>query len=229
MSEKLDVGLHFTLLFCAIIGYLPNQKYASRFVWFALLYLFVTAVFDGVAALIMLTDFLSSVVSNNLFLYHILTPLQYTIVMLMYRSVIKNENLKRWMVWSIPVFWILAASFAAFVQPLEEYCTYSLLAKYILIIPVILYFLIEILNAPDDYELTQEPAFWIGTGLLLHSVGNVFAQGISNKLIPQKAGPLFDILNTASSILNYVLFLCFIVAFLRNPKQHLSERGVGSY
>lgn len=229
MNEKLDVGLHFTLLFCAIVGYLPNQKHASRFLRLALLYLFVTAAFDGFAAVIMLTDFLSSVVSANLFLYHFLTPLQYTIVILMYRSVIKNKNVKRWMLWSIPVFWIIAVFFTMFAQPLHEYPTYTMLTNYILIIPVILYFLIEVLNAPNDYELTREPAFWIGTGLLLYSVGNVFAQGISNKLIPKKTGPLFDILYTASSILNYVLFLCFIVAFLRNPKQHLSERSIRSY
>jgi hypothetical protein len=114
------------------------------------------------------------------------------------------------------------------VQRLNEYSTYSLLLKYVLIIPIVLYYLIEILNAPDDYELTREPAFWIGTGLLFHSVGNVFAQGISNEFI-KHSSPLFTILNTVSSILNYVLFLCFIIAFLTKLKSAGRERNLRSY
>lgn len=228
MPEKLDVCLHFVLLCCAIILYVLSGKRNSVFIRLAVLYVAVTAVFDGVAAAIMLTDFLSSVVTNNLFVYHILTPIQYTIVVLMFQSVLKRRVVKRWMLFSIPAFWVTATFFTLFVQPLNEYPTYSFLAKYILIIPVILYFLVEILHVPDDYVLTREPVFWIGTGFLFHSVGNVFVQGISNEFI-KHSDPLFLLLNTVSSVLNYVLFLCFIIAFMGNAKFWGSERRLDSY
>jgi hypothetical protein len=228
MNPTLDVTLHFSLLFCAIIIYVLNRRNRSAFLRLAFLYIVVTALFDGIAAAIMLTDFLSGIVWNNLFVYHILTPIQYMIIALMFRSVIKDKNIKRWMLRSIPLFWLVAIFFTLFVQSLNEYSTYSLLLKYVLITPIVLYYLIEILNAPDDYELTREPAFWIGTGLLFHSVGNVFAQGISNEFIKHSTA-LFNILNTVSSILNYLLFLCFIIAFLSKPKAAGRERILRSY
>jgi hypothetical protein len=228
MNPKLDVALHFSLLICAILIYILNRRNRSPFLRLSFLYILITTLFDGIAAAIMLTDFLSDIVSDNFFIYHILTPVQYTIIVLMFRSVIKNKNINWWLLRSIPLFWLVAVFFTLFLQPLTDYSTYSLLLKYVLTIPIVLYYLIEILNAPDDYELTREPAFWIGTGLLFHSVGNVFAQGISNEFI-KHSSPLFLILNTVSSILNYVLFLCFIIAFVSNPKPSGSERKLRSY
>ncbi len=227
MSQWLDVGLHFFLLFCALMAYALVRKRATPFIRLAALYIVVTALFDGIAAAIMLTDFLSGVVSNNLFVYHILTPIQYTIIVLMYRHVIYNRMVKRWMLFSIPAFWLVALLLVLFVQPLNQYSTYSFLLKYGLVIAIVLYFLMEILNAPDDYRLTREPPFWIGTGLLFHSVGNVFVQGVSNQLILH-SDPIFTILNTVSSVLNYGLFLCFIVAFLVTANPAACERSLGT-
>lgn len=228
MSPELDACLHFILLFCAIILYALNHKRNSVFTRLAVLYIAVTVVFDGVAAAIWLTDFLSGIVTNNLFVYHILTPLQYTIFMLMFSKVVKKHAVKRWMLYSIPAFWIISVLFTLFVQPLDEYPTYGFLVKYLLIIPVILYLLMEILNDPDDYVLTREPVFWIGTGFLFHSVGSVFAQGISNELI-KHSDPLFLKLNDIYSVLNYILFACFIVAFVSRFKFSGSERSLDSY
>jgi peptidoglycan/LPS O-acetylase OafA/YrhL len=228
MNPTLDVTLHFSLLFCAMLVYVLNRRNHNAFLRLAFLYIVITALFDGIAAAIMLTDFLSGIVSDNLFVYHILTPVQYTIIVLMFRNVIRNKNIKVWMLRSIPLFWLVAIFLTLFVQPLNDYSTYSLLLKYVLITPIVLYYLVEILNAPDEYELTREPAFWIGTGFLFHSIGNVFAQGISNEFI-KYSSPLFTILNTVSSILNYVLFLCFIIAFLSKPKAAGRERNLRSY
>jgi hypothetical protein len=228
MNPTLDVTLHFSLLFCAMLVYVLNRRNHNAFLRYSFLYLVVTTLFDGIAAAIMLTDFLSGIVSDNLFVYHILTPIQYTIIVLMFRNVIRNKNIKVWMLRSIPLFWLAAVFFTLFVQTLNDYSTYSLLLKYVLTTPIILYYLVEILNAPDDYELTREPAFCIGTGLLFHSVGNVFAQGVSNQFI-EHSSTLFTILNTVSSFLNYVLFLCFIIAFLSKPKAAGRERNLRSY
>lgn len=228
MNPELDTCLHFILLACAIIAYLVRWKQDSVFVRLAVLYLAVTAVFDGIAAAIRHSDFLAGVVINNLFVYHILTPLQYTIAIFMFSAVIKRRTVKRYMRLSIPVFWLLATYFTLFAQPLDEYPTYILLVKYLLFISVILYFFTEILNGPDDYILTREPGFWIGTGFLFHSVGNIFAQGVSNEFI-KHSDPLFILLDMVTSILHYFLFACFIIAFMSNSKSSGSERRLDSY
>lgn len=228
MSDTVNACLHFTLLFCAIAAYTLNREKDSPFIRLAVLYLAVTAVFDGIAAAIWLTDFLSEVVDNNLFVYHILTPIQYTIVVFMFLKVIKKDTVKRWMIHSIPIFWIVAILLTLFVQPLDDYSTYSLLIKYILIVSIVLYFLLEILNTPDDYVMPiEQTAFWIATGFLLHSGGSVFAQGIANRLM-KYSDPLYSLFNTFHSILNYILFASFIVAFMTKSKSSESEWYSGS-
>lgn len=217
MSVKLDVCLHFILLSGALVVCVLHRDRRLVFFKLAGLYIGVTALFYEVAAAINLTGFLSGTVPNNLFVYHPLTPIQYTLVALLFLQVIKNKVAKQWITRSIPVFWVIAAFFTCLMQPLTEYPTYSFLINYVLTIAIVLFYFIEILNSPHEQMLIKEPAFWIGTGLLFHSVGNVFAKGISNEFL-KNSDPLFFLLDTVSSLLNYVLFSCFIIAFVLTPK-----------
>ncbi len=227
MSDVLDVLLHFTILFCALVAYAAVGAH-GRFSRYAFLYLLATLFFDGIAAAIMMTDFLSEYVWNNLFLYHILTPVQYTLVVLMYRTVIRAPRVERVMLLSVPLFWLAALAFVLFVQHINEYATYSLLLKYCLTIAIVLYFLHQVLSAPAEYDLTREPPFWIGVGFIFHAAGNIFVQGVANPFLIN-SDPFFKVLNTISSMLNYVLFLSFTVAFLRTRKDSNHERSVRSH
>src|SRR5687768_3310943 len=99
MSREVDVFIHFLFLTVAIICWLANgRKRNQRYINYCGLFLIVTLVVDGIAAFIMLTGYLDS----NLFLYHILTPIQTSLILMIYYHVINNQIYKRIALWLIP-------------------------------------------------------------------------------------------------------------------------------
>jgi hypothetical protein len=226
MSPELDAFIHFLCLSVALIAYVLNRKRKTTFIKLAAVYLLVTLLLDGFAAAIWLTDFMSAYVDHNLFVYHLLTPIQYSIIVLMYRSVIRNQRYRKILSYTIPVFWLLSVLNAAFLQPLSYYTSYTLLLKYVLSISFVLYFFFEILHAEHYFDLPSEPAFWISTGILFHSIGNVFVQGAINYFLDHAPNG-YQFLNTVSAFLNYALFISFLVGFIYS-NYHGFERRLDS-
>src|SRR5436190_21824018 len=105
MSRELDVSLHFFFLTIAVGGWLLNkQRYTSKYLFFIGLYLLAAFLFEGMAALIMLNKYLGKKLVSNLFLYHILIPVQFTFIMLLYNSVIRKQLYKKLTLLLILVF-----------------------------------------------------------------------------------------------------------------------------
>ena len=213
MWKVVDVIIHFSLLFIAIIAYLWFQKRRPGYLHFAAGYLIATVVIESFAAAIMLTDFLADTVNNNLFLYHFLTPIQYCFLGMMYASAIKVNRLKHVIECSVVLFVLISISFTVFVQPLTAYNSYTVLLNYVMLTVFVLLYLKQMLVMQDDKPISRKPLFWISTGILFHSVGNIFLEGVSNYLISNMHSH-FLLFTSITAILNYLLFLSFLVAFI---------------
>jgi len=212
MSKVLDALIHFGLLSTALIVFLNNFNHLNRCARMAGYYLLVTFFFDAVAAAIMFNKGLAKLFGNNLFLYHILTPIQYVLIARIYVHVITTPVLKRIILISIPVFILLSVLFSSTIQTINNYNSYSQLLKYLLTILWILFFLKQTLVLTHYPALMREPIFWISTAFLFYSTGNIIVEGMANYLI-NRYGNYFERIYYIYSILNYLLFCLFIVAF----------------
>jgi hypothetical protein len=214
MSRELDVILHFLFLILSIATWLFNsQRKTSMYLKYIGVFLFTTFLFDAIAALIMFHQF-GKEVNSNLFLYHILTPIQFSLIILIYHNVIKNSLYKSFLILLIPIFLLISIIFSFTIQPLSTYNSYSILIKHTIIIIIILIFFYELLSTTPYTEITRQPIFWISIALLFHSSFNILLEGVSNYLKTYSTSK--NTIYTLYSISNYLLFILLSVSFLVN-------------
>ncbi|MFT3681860.1 MAG: hypothetical protein QM791_16425 [Ferruginibacter sp.] len=120
---------------------------------------------------------------DNNFIYHFLTPVQYSIFALSYMVKIRNRQVKKIILFSIPAALIVSAFITIFWQGLNEYNSIFCSIKHALLSFWILWFFMETFMSENKINLVREPFFWISAGLLLSSLGNFFIEGLMNLLI----------------------------------------------
>ena len=210
MSRELDAFLHFLFLTASIVCWICRGRHKnSRYITLSGLFLIITFVFDGVAAAIML----SKSVEGNLFLYHILTPIQFVIIVMIYNDAIKNRVYKKITRWLIPVFLFVSALLSFTIQPITEYNSYSILIKHFVTILSILIYFYEIISTTPYNRIYLQPIFWISVGFLFYSVLNILLEGFSNYL--QTYGDSkYEVIYLLYSLSNYCLFILMGVGFI---------------
>ena len=213
MDERIDASIHFLLLIGALSVFFIRYRRLGFYLRLVGFYLVATFVFDVLAAYIMFSKGLGGRVPNNLFVYHILTPIQYVFIALIFIDRITNPAVRKSIRISIPAFLFISILISATIQPLDDYNTYALLLKYILTIFWILLLLRQMLNSLSTASLEKDPIFWICTGLLFHSMGNILVEGVANYLI-NNFHDYFEKIYAIYSLLNYFLFISFAIAFL---------------
>jgi hypothetical protein len=120
---------------------------------------------------------------NNMILFHILKPLQYSLTVFFLVDVINNRVTKKALLISVPAFILSSVFLSLAVQNIKEYNSYSILIHNFLILVWILLYFRERLNHAGVANLFATPAIWISIGLLFYGVGTTFSEGLMNYLI----------------------------------------------
>ena len=154
------------------------------------------------------------VLKNNMMVFHIYNPVQYTLMAIAYNLEIKHGKIIWLTIMGYVTFAILNAIFW---QPFfEEYCSYSFNVNVILVSSLSLYYLYRLLNEETDNAFTQYPLFWISVGYLIYNCINILGLGAFNHLsADSKLAYILEVIRTLS---NYMLYSMFIVAFLTKQK-----------
>lgn len=154
---------------------------------------------------------------NNLFVFHISTPLEYIILALLYRNVIINTRIKKIITASIPVFIILSILFSLFVQRPDVNNSQIVVLESLIMIFLSLYFLREVLLLQQAKSISRFPMFWISVGILSYFTGNVVIEAMLNYLISHSPDLARNIYRTWH-FFKYLLFTLFIIgAFCDRP------------
>ena len=127
--------------------------------------------------------FLQARSTNNLFIYHILVPLQYCLYATIFYYNIEAKGVKKLILMSLPVAIISALVFALTVQPLNAYNSYAILITSFFTCLWILLYYRQLFTQLKIVYLEREPVFWISTGLLFYSLGGFFVEGLMGNLI----------------------------------------------
>ena len=214
MSRELDVVLHFTFLTISLAVWFYRRRFLTerRFL-FVGLFLLSTFIFDGLATIIMFNTYLQQVLENsNLFLYHIVTPIRFSLIMLFYYEEIRNPHIRKAILITIPAYVLMSAFLSLFVQEIQEYNVYQILVHHLLTTVAVLYYFYELVTIMPFVKVYTQPDFWISVAFLFHSVLNVLLEGFSNYLSTYSAEH-YGVVYTLFSLSNYCLFILITLGF----------------
>jgi hypothetical protein len=210
--------IFFILLLIAVISYsIAGKEIYGRII---LIYL-VLIVVTSIAAIYVLV-FLK--LRNNLFIFHIFTPIQYLILSLLYSHEIANPSIKRIINYSIPFFIVLSILFSIFVQKLTDTNSIITIIESIGLITWPLLFLKQTLEMQRVRSLLTFPMFWISVGLLFYFVGTLITEGMLDYLIKHDMEIAKKVF-LFTYIFKYMLFIMLSIGawcntlFLQGPKK----------
>jgi hypothetical protein len=197
--------IYFILLAAAIIFYIiaaRNKKYYSSTIMVYLVLVLLTS--------IIAMSMMYAGVKNNLFLFHIYTPIDYTILSLLYRHAVSSTITKKIITVSIPVFILLSIVFSVFVQKITENNSFITIIESLLILSWSLFYLREIMLLQQVTHLQRFPMFWICVGILFYYTGSLITEGMLNYLIKHSMLLARQVYNF-SYIFKYLLFILLII------------------
>ena len=150
-------------------------------------------------------------VKNNLFLYHIFTPVEYLLFCLIYYRAFESSVLRKSVLWSIIGFVVVCIYLSLFVEPLEINNSYAKVIESLLITVWVLLYFRQLVSADKIINFNKEPLVWISLGLLTYFIGNLFTEGMFNLLVKEYA-PLAQRLYSYTYLFEYNLFLQMNIA-----------------
>jgi hypothetical protein len=200
--NRLILIAYFTLLGLALLTYGLALKTKESYIRILFLYLVV----------ILATTLLAIFVVNglkmesNLFLFHIFTPIEYTLIGLLYNDILSGAVVRRAIRISIPVFIVTSILFSLFVQRFRDNNSYIVIIECVLIICWTLLFFREVLLYREAEVLVRYPRFWIGMGILVYFTETMAINGLMDYMVKHSMG-LARRAYGVSYIFKYLLFL----------------------
>jgi hypothetical protein len=198
--------IYFVFLVTALLIYaleIRKKEYYSRLIFVYLLILLLTDLL-AIAVLVVWK------LKNNLFIFHVFTPLEYAIFSLLYLNQIQSPRVKKVIRASIPGFIGLSILFSAFVQHPDINNSYVMIMESILLSTWCLLFLREAILYPTVSYLQRYPMFWISVGILFYFVGDIFVEGLLNYLVKHSMTMAIRFYNM-ETIFKFIFFALVIV------------------
>ncbi|RDC62867.1 hypothetical protein [Adhaeribacter pallidiroseus] len=175
----IDVYLNISLLLCLMCLFLIKRRVLTLEQKIIGLLVTVTLPFELYAG------YLQSFNSNNLFVYHLLIPIQYCFYAYLYFYFIEFKIIKKLILFSIALVITAAVVLAFTIQPLNNYNSYVIILSNLLLCIWVLSYYRQLFVHLTIVNLNQEPLFWISTGLLFFALGDFFVEGLMKALLEQ--------------------------------------------
>ena len=152
--------------------------------------------------------------TNNLFIYHLLVPIQYIFHSFIFYYYIESNKIKKIILFSIPVVIVTAIFLTFSIQPIEKYNSYVIVITSFFTCAWILIYYRQLFIQLTIINIEKEPLFWISTGLLVYSLGNFFVEGLMKELIEHSMEMAKWYYYNVYMLLLSFLYIMFIIAFL---------------
>ncbi len=120
---------------------------------------------------------------DNIFLYHLMTPLDYSLLAFIFYQTFTGLRLKRAIGWSVVAYWAVAVFFTLYNEPLDQVNTLAFMTESLLITFWCFMFFRDLLNRSSTYVPEKDPTFWILVAVLFYFLGNFFIYGSLNYFI----------------------------------------------
>ena len=173
IDDRLYIGLLVVVSSLLIIRYRNISYNLKPLLWLCLLHLIIELLADYLHY-----AFTPSV--ENMFLYHLLTPLDYSLLILFFYRTFTTVDLKRVLLWSVLGYWIVALFFTLYNGPFDQVNTLAFMTESLLVTCWCFLFFRGLLSRSDNYVPERDPTFWIVVAILFYFVGSFFIYGSLN-------------------------------------------------
>jgi hypothetical protein len=173
----------------------------------------------GILILIQLyAEYLNIVVNkNNLYLYHILTPIEYFILASIFASNIISKVVRKFLQYSKFIFPIVAFIFFK-IEGATANNSYSSALEELILTFCSLISLRELMVFSVDVHINRSSFFWFSTAVLFYSIGNLLVSGLLNYLIIENVN-IARIIYRSTYIFSYQFFILLIIASFMPQKK----------
>lgn len=146
---------------------------------------------------------------NNLYLFHIYTPIEFSTLSILFYLTSLRRSSKSIVVVICAMFITFCIVSAFFLQPLKDFNSISRGVEGILAIGLCTYFFYELFVAEESIDILKFPFFWLFAGWLIYFAGTFFLFIYANHSVTNLTYPLIhSILNIFLNLVyTYVLWL----------------------
>jgi hypothetical protein len=165
----------------------------------------ILLVFFAVSLLIeVIVDLLALYKINNLWLFHISTLLEYTLLILVFSYWQKKDILKLSLRLSIPLFLLIWFAAKLFLESFNQFDNFTSSMAGVILVVVSSYTLYD-LSKENSVSLSRDPRFWVGSAVLIYYTGNLMLFALSNIIT---IWAIHSILNIIANLIYSGGFLC---------------------
>lgn len=206
-----DIVIHFGLLLINLLLWGARYRFLPPPLRLLGVPLALTLLVESYAAYLMWQ------LTRNLYLYHLLTPLQYTGYALVFFRALGPGRPAKAVLLSIP-FFLLASLLLSLLQGTGNFNSYAASLQHLLLTGCTLLYYHDVFTRLNIERLLTAPMFWVSTGILFNSLGKFCLYGMMNMLLAESF-VLARLLYTVIGFLGYVLYLNFLIAFLLGSRK----------
>lgn len=134
------------------------------------------------------------------------------LILLVYRSVIKNNKTKQVIKWSVPIF-ILFFIVEFSIEGRKGESIFFMAGSHLYIIILGIIYSISTLSPPFKDKLFRKPFFWINTANLLYFAGFFLYLGLHNYIFSITGEKSIE-LTVLSVIINFLFYILYTIGFL---------------
>jgi hypothetical protein len=195
------------LIFCFFL-LLLNKKYVGKlFIFLALLLLSAITV-EGLRFL-----FPNTIISN--FAFSVYTPIEYTLLSIIYYLLLKKTVVRNLILISIPLFLILSFYVQFFLSSNNFFIKYiDVLIQSPLVCLMSILYLFEISIEEKDNEFKSNTFSWISIANILFFAGSFFSYAFGSFLLNKGSKTESDLVFLVSKYLNILLYILYAIGFI---------------
>ena len=200
------VGVIFFSFFASLIGMTKKENQHFPLLYFPF-FLFLSSVVE------FLGDYMSSNNGNNAPLYNFFSVFELTFYLFFFTYLFKQPFIRRAIRIVIPLYFVLTLMNIVFWQGVNNFHTYTYILGCILIVVLSIGYFYFLFRFPEPGKLTDNPYFWIVTGIMFFHACSFSYLGLMNfitKTMQQYTWVLFFV----NDLLNVLLYTSFSIAFL---------------
>lgn len=155
-----------------------------------------------------LSEMLYINLKNNLPIFHIYNPIQFTLLAIAYNYELKN----RMVIYFFIIIYIISSIINSifFQSFFDEFCSNSININFILVCYICLWYLYRLLHEDTNNKFSNYPLFWISIGYLFANSTNLVGLGLFNTITDKEISNIFQ---NVRNFVNWFLYIVYIFAF----------------
>jgi uncharacterized PurR-regulated membrane protein YhhQ (DUF165 family) len=174
IADQIYLSLLLTVLIILLFRYRVLEYNLRPLVWLTAVHLLAELAADSLHYVYR---------QNNIIVYHILAPVEYVIIAVIFYRTFGEAWLRRVVLWSIPAYILVVVLLELFWEPPNQNNSLAYLIESLLIVYGCFSYFRSLLKREGGYRPEKDRTFWFLIALLFYFIGNFFILGTMNYFV----------------------------------------------